>query len=613
MSEKSKLMNRILVIEDHVPQARLMAQLLSRHDPPFEVEVVHDAESGLDKMKQSRFDAVVLDYSLPRLNGLQALEIIKKRNINCPVIMVTGQGDERIAVEAMRRGAHDYLVKNPDTMNLLPRVLVRATAEKALSSRLQKSEQRFYALFEGASIAILIISAGERKILQVNRMAAKLLNADADSLRGTAFPQFCPPEAQAKLENALRKLEREGAVNLDHLLLRRLDGETIPTDLSGSLVRIDEEQFLQLFIRDIREKVNMQRQLMLSRQRLISLFDGITDMISVQDRAHNLIMGNLKYRQFTGVHKRLNGEKCYRALFKRSEPCPNCPAADTLHTGLAKFIEIDHQGRTFHIWTFPMAGLDKRPEFLVEYVKDVTEQVEIEKQLIKSEKLASIGLLSSGIAHELRNPLNVIETTRYSLQDVLGEQNEEIRTKLEMIKKNVRRASFIIENLLQFSRHSEFEREKIDVEDLLNTTLSLLGKEITRQNVSTRLDFQHVPSVFFSIDSLKQVFLNLIMNALQAMPDGGELVLSTALSKGRDWVYVDFKDSGVGIIEEHLKHIFTPFFTTKSDTGGTGLGLYLSYSIIKREGGDILFKSAAGLGSTFTVKLPVARARDVPH
>jgi polar amino acid transport system substrate-binding protein len=324
-------------------------------------------------------------------------------------------------------------------------------------------------------------------------------------------------------------------------------------------------------------------------------------------------MGNKKYAQFASSKTdKLVGEKCYKALFDREKECENCPADATYQTGKSKFVEIFDEGRTFHIWTYPMAGLDGKPEFLVEYVKNVTEQKEIEKQLIKSEKLASIGLLSSGIAHELRNPLNIIETARYSLQESLQTEEENVVKRLNMINKNVRRASVIIDNLLQFSKHSTFEKERIIVEKLLDSTLSLLQKEIALRNINIIKEFNNDYKVFFSLDSLKQVFLNIILNSIQAMPNGGNLKIVTSLSQNKQWVLIKCNDTGVGISEENLKHIFTPFFTTKRHKGGTGLGLYLSYTIIKKEGGDIMVKSREGSGTTFIIKLPVAKPRDIP-
>lgn len=613
MADPQVVPYKILIIEDHHEQARLMEALLTRQKQPHIVDIVHSAEDGLVKLESEAYDAIVLDYSLPQKNGLDTLKIIKKRKIASPVIMVTGQGDERIAVQAMREGAHDYLVKTPEAMDLLPRVLSRAISEKRLSSKLEQSEQRYFALFDKASIAIFIIDAERYNLLQVNKMASQLIGESSESLNQKTFLQLCSSRSKNDIQQTLAKIKNEGQASIDNALLVRANQRLLPTDLSGSLVQIGEKSVIQLFIRDISEKIKMQRQLLLSRQRLISLFDGITDPISVQDDNHNLIMGNLRYVQVTSnTTTKLVGEKCYKALFERENPCYNCPAKETYKSGLPKFIEIIHNGRSFHIWTFPMAGLDGKPEYLVEYVKDVTEQKEIEKQLIKSEKLASIGLLSSGIAHELRNPLNVIETARYTVEDSYGTQYPDLQKKLDIIKKNVRRASFIIENLLQFSRHSDFVKEKVDTEKLIDTTLSLLQKEIETRKIHCEQQYQNVPRVFFSIDSLKQVFLNIIMNAIQAMPEGGVLKINTSLSPDKRWVFVRFTDTGVGISEENLKLIFTPFFSTKKTTQGTGLGLYLSYSIIKREGGDITVTSRERTGSSFMVKLPVAKSGDSP-
>ena len=609
MSEK----NKVLIIEDHFEQARLMEVLLLRHSSNFSVHIVADAETGLKRLEEEKFDVVVLDYNLPNLNGLETLKIIKKRQLSVPIIMVTGQGDERIAVEAMRQGAHDYIVKSPDHMDLLPRVLTRAVEEQRLSSRLEQSEKRYFALFETASIAIFIANAENFQLLQINKMAEHLLQSLEKDLVNKNFIELCSAKSQKIVADALSHISEKKQINLDNLYLVRSDNRIIPVDLNGSIVKIGDNHVIQLFVRDISEKVKMQRQLLLSRQRLISLFDGITDLISVQDHEYNLVMGNKKYSQVTRQHnEQLVGNKCYKSLFGREQPCENCPAFATYKTGQSHSIEIFHKGRTYLIWTFPMAGLDGKPDFIVEYTKDVTEQKEIEKQLIKSEKLASVGLLSSGIAHELRNPLNIIETARYSIGMELNEKNENVDNKLEMIKKNVRRAAFIIDNLLQFSRHSEFEREKVDIEKLIDTTISLVKKEISQRHIECVLNFKNVPKVYFSIDSLKQVFLNIIMNAFQAMPEGGTLEISSKLSNDGNWVLASFVDSGVGISEENMKHIFTPFFTTKRTKGGTGLGLYLSYSVLKREGGDLIVKSDEKYGSNFTVKLPIAKPGDKP-
>jgi PAS domain S-box-containing protein len=604
---------QILIIEDHPEQAHLMELILQRHGQPFAAHIIHDPEEGLAWLEQQPVDAVVLDYSLPKMSGLEVLQHIKESRPGLPVIMVTGQGDERIAVEAMRHGVYDYLVKTKDFLDLLPRVVTRAIEEQQLSSRLLQSEQRYFALFDKASIAIFIADAATYRLQQANGRALTLIGQPVEALLEKSFLNICANRSLQDVEAFLERIRKEGQASLDQVILVREDRHLIPVDLSGSLVSVGDHQVIQCFARDISEKVKMQRQILLSRQRLISLFDGITDPISVQDRDHNLIMGNKQYMQITSANTPgLVGCKCHKALFGRDDPCLNCPAFETYRTAESRFIEIFHQGRTYHIWTFPMAGLDGKPEFLVEYAKDVTDQKEIEKQLIKSEKLATIGLLSSGIAHELRNPLNIIETVRYSMEDALAHQQPEMDRKLEIIKKNVRRASVIIENLLQFSRHSDHERERVDVEKLVDTTLSLLEKETAVRNISLEKGYIGVPKVYFSLDSLKQVFLNIIYNAVQAMPNGGALRIKTVTDSDEKWVNIEFTDTGMGISAENLSHIFTPFFSTKREIGGTGLGLYLSYTIIKREGGDILARSREGVGATFTVRLPIAKNSEAP-
>jgi PAS domain S-box-containing protein len=605
--------HQILIIEDNPEQARLMQEILHRSSQPYRVDVRHNAETGLDQLDRESYDAVLLDYHLPPKTGIEVLQIIKDHQPQLPVIMVTGQGDERIAVQAMREGAYDYIVKTRDYLDLLPRVLGRAIQERHLSSRLKQSEQRYFALFDKASVAILIASADDYRLLQVNKSAEELIGLPAKKLLDYTFLQLCSRRSREPVYNFIHEIHEKGQASTDQIVLLRVNQHPVPSDVNGSLVEIGDRKVLQLFVRDISETVKMQKQVLLSRQRLVSVFDGITDLISVQDQEHNLIMGNKRYSEF--AHRNVttvNGEKCFRALFGQSTPCENCPAPETFKTGDSKFVEIFHQGRTFHIWTYPMAGLDGRPEFLVEYAKDVTEQKEIEKQLIKSEKLASIGLLSSGIAHELRNPLNIIETARYSLEDALDSEKDQVTKRLTLIKKNVRRASIIIDNLLQFSRHSPYEKEPVDVSKLIDNTLSLLDKEIGIRNIFIKKHDDGVARVFFSLDSLKQVFLNLILNAVQAMPDGGTLSIKTDLSSDGNWVFIHFIDTGVGISEDNLKHIFTPFFSTKLEHGGTGLGLYLSYTILKREGGDILVTSHENEGSTFTIKVPVAKDTDVP-
>jgi polar amino acid transport system substrate-binding protein len=244
-------------------------------------------------------------------------------------------------------------------------------------------------------------------------------------------------------------------------------------------------------------------------------------------------------------------------------------------------------------------------ESIAVYSKNITEKKGLEKSLIQSEKLATIGLLASGIAHELRNPLNIIETARYYIDEFLPEKNNDIAAKLEIISKNVKRASKIINSLLEYSRHSEYEHESIDLEKLVSNTLSLIEKEFVVKNIEYIFEGKPKTVAYFSLDSLKQVLLNVIINAVQAMPNGGQLAISVNKNSA-DSVDIKISDTGIGIPEENLPQLFSPFFTTKEVGVGTGLGLYVSHMIIEREGGKIRVDSKLDEGTTFTISLPAS-------
>jgi len=598
---------RVLVVEDDVQQARFMQLILAKHHPPFDVEVANDGPIAVEKASNQEFDIITLDYNLPSMTGLQVLESLKKRDVQTPIIMVTGQGDEKIAVQAMRNGALDYITKSKEQLNLLPRVILRAIREHSLASQLEQSRKRYFDLFRNAVIAIFVVDADTLEIQQMNESAETLLGIAAEEGRGKAFYNLVSPDQQAVIESFFKNIRDTTRATIDNLYLQQGDKRLVPTDVSGNLVKSGDHALIELFVTDIRDKLKMHRQLQLSQQRLLSLFNGITDMICVLDSSYKLLMGNKRYLEFTSnTGKSLMRKQCYETLFGRSAPCENCPALKTYETGEAHFVQVYHGSRIYQISTFPMRDLEGRPDFIVEYTKDVTDQKEMEQQLIKAEKLASIGLLSSGIAHELRNPLNIIETARYAIETELEHQNVEVDKRLKVIKSSIQRSSAIIDNLLQFSRHSEFSKEKVDVAALIKSTISLLYKEFTQQNIQPLLALAETPRAFVNIDSLKQVFLNIILNAVQAMPNGGELRVRSYTTEDKKSVAIEFKDNGVGISEEHLQHLFTPFFTTKGPADGTGLGLYLSYTLLNREGGEMQVESSEGEGATFTVILPTA-------
>lgn len=225
-----------------------------------------------------------------------------------------------------------------------------------------------------------------------------------------------------------------------------------------------------------------------------------------------------------------------------------------------------------------------------------------QQQLIQSEKLAAVGQLTAGIVHDVKNPLAVIAGLAEELEEEIGEQPG-VDEHLRLIRKSAFRASNIVSDLLKFARQSDPELMRQDLCETVKTSLRLTDYLARKGNVKVETEFAS-PQVIANYDAtqLEQVLINLIQNAIQAMPDGGNLYVNVR-EKG-EWAEVVVKDSGTGISEDTLGRIFDPFFTTKPEGEGTGLGLSVSYGIVKQHKGDIDVESKVGEGTKFTIKLP---------
>jgi signal transduction histidine kinase/CheY-like chemotaxis protein len=223
-------------------------------------------------------------------------------------------------------------------------------------------------------------------------------------------------------------------------------------------------------------------------------------------------------------------------------------------------------------------------------------------QLIQSAKLAAIGELAANVAHEINNPL----TSVLGFASYLAEQipsGQPMRDELDLILEEATRARDIVRDLLNFSRQRDFEPEVTEINSVVEQTVAMVRRQGTFDNVTVSEEYgADLPTVEVDPSRMKQVFLNVINNAVYAMKDGGALTIRTRAAGGT--VAVEFTDSGVGISPDHLDRIFDPFFTTKPAVSGTGLGLSVSLGIVQSHGGTIHVESAVGRGSTFTIKLP---------
>lgn len=229
-----------------------------------------------------------------------------------------------------------------------------------------------------------------------------------------------------------------------------------------------------------------------------------------------------------------------------------------------------------------------------------------EEELIQSKKLASLGVLTAGVAHELTNPLNNISMIAQTYADLYSKLTEEQRIEfMGKVEAETVRIQKIVKNLLDFSKPKDSNPREADINAIIQKTLTLVQNMIDVANIETNLQFaEGIPHVFADEHQMQQVFVNLITNAVQAMRSGEKLFIGTRTGRQGDTVEITVMDTGKGIPPEFLPHIFDPFFSTKGE-GGTGLGLSVSYGIIKNHRGEIRVESKVGVGTTFTIELPI--------
>ncbi len=260
--------------------------------------------------------------------------------------------------------------------------------------------------------------------------------------------------------------------------------------------------------------------------------------------------------------------------------------------------------------TSPLKDVEGQTLGVVLLVRDCSDLARLEHQLRQADKMAALGTLSAGLAHEIKNPLSAIDLNLHLLEEELildKQQRKEVKAYLDILKLEIRRLNRILEGFMRFAKPSELQLTELDLNAILRQVVALLFPEARGKTIEVKLSLApSLPRIVGDETQLSQVFVNILLNALQAMPQGGTVEIASHLSPTSPWfVEVLCSDTGVGIPPEHLGRLFDPYFTTREE--GMGLGLAIAYRIVKDHGGDIEVRSLPGKGTTLTVTLPAIR------
>jgi two-component system, NtrC family, sensor kinase len=496
---------KVLLVDDEKQFVETLALRLEVRD--FAVAAAFSGDEALDYLKTQDVDVVVLDMFMPGRSGPETLRAIKKIRPHVEVILLTGHANIETAVEGMRLGAFDFLLK-PTEIDQLAEKINRAHRRKlrrleeevqrtsvALEQSQQdlaKSEKLYKSLVESAEDAILNVD-NQGEIISINRYGAKVLGYTKRGILGKKVSEVFPGGPGKEITRLVQQVFAD----------RRGHRATMEVQVGG------KEYFFNVNLTPIREN---------------------TRVISILIIAH-----------------------------------------------------------------------------------DITSQKKMEDQLYHTEKLASLGQLAAGVAHEINNPLAIILGFAELLSERLAPDSEELKL-IKTIEKQGYNCKQIVENLMTFARFREISQYDTDINQGVELLMEVVKGTILTKKIKTRLDLAAgLPRVRGDADQLQQVFLNLINNAILAMPQGGELTIATRLNANEDRVQISFADTGTGIKKEYLAKIFDPFFTTRKVGEGTGLGLSVSYAIIQKFGGTIHCESMTGdeaphqkSGTTFTISLPLS-------
>ncbi len=363
-----------------------------------------------------------------------------------------------------------------------------------------------------------------------------------------------------------------------------------------------------------------------------TLLEASPDGVLVIDRDYRIINSNNSYLVTCGLERNaILGKFCYEVMGQSLTPCSDrdacCSVLETIKTGkparrVRDLLLSDGSTLICQITSYPIFNRFNEMVQFVITVRDMTKELReriveeteaIKKDLtraVKEDRLASLGRLVASVCHEINNPITSIVTftklvLSYLKEMDLPDKSPDLVRYLELSFREALRCGGIVKNLLTFARQNNIEATRIDLSEMINTILQLTGHQLELANVVCTVDLPSAPfTAWGDYGQIQQCLLNLIFNAIDAMPKGGSLLIKGGEDEATGFIRLELTDIGQGIDPENLQHIFEPFFTTKTAGKGVGLGLAMVYGIINEHQGTIEVESAPGKGATFRVKLP---------
>ncbi len=615
----------VLIVEDDMPHAELIKAAFELYPDEFSLTVAGSLEEALSCISTSIPDLIIADILLPDGKGTELLNTEKEEAIY-PIVIMTCYGDEQTAVEAMKAGAQDYIIKSDAAFSAMPHTARIALREwmlinerKKTEQALRESEEKLRVILSSLETGIIVIEPEKHLIVDANPAAVKMIGIVKEEIVGRRCHRFICPAEEGKcpitdLGQQTDNTERE---------LLTASGESIPilkTAVSVSLA--GQKHYLESFV-DISDRKRAEEERVLLSTAIeqadeTMIVFGIDGVIQYVNKASEQLFGyrdKLIGKNILDFARSKEQHQIYKDLIKTV-------SNGDVWNGHIKENKKDGSTCELEITVTPVCDKSGKITNFVSIGRDVSKEIELEEQLRHAQKMQAIGNLAGGIAHDFNNILAAI--LGYAEMACLDlPEGSQTRDNLDKMINSCIRARDLVKQILVFSRKSGPQRKPLELYPVVNEAVTLLRASIPTSIEIRQETDEKSGAVLADPIQIHQIMMNLCANAAHAMREKGGLLnirLSHAvlnsetvktyhnLSPGPH-IKLSVSDTGTGIDSSIVSRIFDPFFTTKEVGKGTGMGLSVVYGIVKSYDGDITVETSAGKGTTFHILLPLVEEK----
>ncbi len=624
MAESATLQPKVLLLEDDGSEAKLWLRELRGASFEVKSEMASTDSEFKEKLRTQRYDLIIADYQLAEHSGLDALRWLRDSGWTTPFILIAGRLGDDFAVECIKMGATDYVLK--DKIERLPEACRRALSEERarVESReaekaLRESESQYRLLFESNPLPLWVFDCETLAFLAVNEAAVRHYGYTRQEFLAMTLKEIGPPEGVAALlEGASRDVEGlSETVVWQH---RKKDGTIIDVEITRHSIQFGGRRAELVLAHDVTNERRSWEQWRQSEVRFEKAFRSSPLALSITTFPEGRYLTvNEAFVQMLGYPREEVAMQTATELEVWVDPAQRLEMIRQLEeSGRLKAFQAKFRTSTGGAKLAEVSGEliewdGKR--CLLANTLDITEAKGLEEQFLQAQKMEAVGRLAGGIAHDFNNMLGVIVGHTELLQERLT-SGRDIRNVAE-IRKAAEHAASLTRQLLAFSRQQVLAPRVVDLNVIIGNLTEMLRRMIGEDVQLIFRPAESLGSVKADPVQMEQIMMNLAVNARDAMPDGGKLLIETANAeldetftsnhpsvRPGSYVLLSVSDTGTGMDQATMDHIFEPFFTTKGPGKGTGLGLSMAFGVINQSGGSIWVHSAPMSGTTFKIYLP---------